>query len=193
MKLFNDELSDDLSELKMLSFEEINKGFEGNKSLFSGSFGNSEKNIGYQDDEYINLTMLLVNIKTTNGSGGIMQYVYQEYQQDIAQTYIMDGEKHIYLSAKIGLKDGAVKVSNNLSRDRPYMEVFFDENDRLTYVLTFCYVDTHDTAIELRTHSFQEYRNLLLYLSYGDVEKDYDASAVFYQGVYRFFREFRRF
>jgi len=179
MKLFNDELSDDLFELKTLSFEEISKGFEGNKSLFSNSFGNSDKNIDYQDDEYINLTMLLGNIKTANGSGGIIQYVYQEYQQDIAQTYIMDGEKHIDLSAKIGLKNGAVKVSNNLSRDRPYMEVFFDENDKLTYVLTFCYVDTHDTAIELRTHSFQEYRNLLLYLSYGDVEKDYDASAFF--------------
>lgn len=108
-----------------------------------------------------------------------MQYVYQEYQQDIAQTYIMDGEKHIDLSARIGLKNGLVKVSNKFSRDRPYMEVFFDENDKLTYVLTFCYVDTHDTAIELRTHSFQEYRNLLLYLNYGDVEKDYDASTFF--------------
>ncbi|WP_157456533.1 hypothetical protein [Chryseobacterium hispalense] len=178
MENFDDEFGD-LSGYKILSFEEVTQGFEGNKNFFSSSFGSSNKNISYQNDEYINLTMLLGNIKTANGSNGIMQYVYQEYQQDIAQTYIMDGQKHIDLSARIGLKNGVVKVSNKFSRDRPYMEVFFDENDKLTYVLTFCYVDTHDTAIELRTHSFQEYRNLLLYLNYGDVEKDYDASTFF--------------
>jgi len=178
MENFDDEFGD-LSGYKILSFEEVTQGFEGNKNFFSSSFGSSNKNISYQNDEYINLTMLLGNIKTANGSNGIMQYVYQEYQQDIAQTYIMDGQKHIDLSARIGLKNGLVKVSNKFSRDRPYMEVFFDENDKLTYVLTFCYVDTHDTAIELRTHSFQEYRNLLLYLNYGDVEKDYDASTFF--------------
>ncbi len=114
MELFNDELNDDLSDLKILSFEELNNGFEGNKSLFFSSFGNSDKNIVYQDDNYIDLTLLLDNIKTANRSDGIMQYVYQEYQQDIVQTYIMDEEKHIDLSAKIGLKNGAIKVSDIL-------------------------------------------------------------------------------
>ncbi|MEC3876493.1 hypothetical protein [Chryseobacterium salviniae] len=131
MENFDDEFGD-LSGYKILSFEEVTQGFEGNKKFFSNSFGSSNKNINYQNDEYINLTILLGNIKIANGSNGIMQYFYQEYQQDIAQTYIMDGQKHIDLSARIGLKNGVVKVSNKFSRDRPYMEVFFDENDKLT-------------------------------------------------------------
>ncbi|MBB4806832.1 hypothetical protein HNP38_002128 [Chryseobacterium defluvii] len=36
MEIFNDEWSDDLSEFKILSFEEVSKGFEGNKSPLQG-------------------------------------------------------------------------------------------------------------------------------------------------------------
>ncbi|MGG5210839.1 hypothetical protein ACQWU4_18115 [Chryseobacterium sp. MIQD13] len=184
MKKFDDEIGD-LSGFKILSFEEINKGFKGDKNPFQGILSNS---LEFKDDEYINITKLLGDLKYNynGGKGGHMQYVFKEYFQDIAQTYIMDGEKHISVSAKIYLKDGIVKTSQNMGLDKPRMEVFFDENDRLTYALTFRYEDTMQDVIELRTYSFVEYKNLLLYLGYGNVETDYDASSFF-------IREFTRF
>lgn len=181
MKKIDDEF-EDLSGFKILSFEEVSKGFKGNKNPLQGLSGiqNSEKT-ETKDDEYINLTKLLEDIKYSynGGKGGEMQYVFKEYFQDIAQTYIMDGEKHIGVSAKIYLKNGMVKVSQSLGLDKPRMEIFFDENNRLTYALTFRYENTMQDAVELRTHSFVEYKNLLLYLGYGNVETDYDASSFF--------------
>ncbi|KAA0126703.1 hypothetical protein FY557_16125 [Chryseobacterium sp. SN22] len=49
----------------------------------------------------------------------------------------------------------------------------------LPIALHFRYEDTGQDAIELRTHSFAEYKDLLLYLRYGNVETDYDASLFF--------------
>lgn len=181
MEKFDDEFGD-LSGFKILSFEEVSKGFNRNKNPLQGLSGiqNSEE-IETKDDEYVNLTKLLGDIKSSynGGKGEQMQYVFNEYFHDIAQTYIMDGEKHIDVSTKIYLKNGIVKVSQNLGSDKPRMDVFFDEDDRLTYSLTFRYEDTIQDAIELRTHSFEEYKNLLLYLDYGNVETDYDASSFF--------------
>ncbi|KFF09373.1 hypothetical protein [Chryseobacterium luteum] len=181
MKKIDDEF-EDLSGFKILSFEEVSKGFKGNRNPLQGLSGiqNSEKT-ETKDDEYINLTKLLEDIKYSysGGKGGEMQYVFKEYFQDIAQTYIMDGEKHIGVSAKIYLKNGMVKVSQSLGLDKPRMEIFFDENNRLTYTLTLRYEDTMQDAVELRTHSFVEFKNLLLYLGYGNVETDYDASSFF--------------
>ncbi|REC77176.1 hypothetical protein DRF60_12245 [Chryseobacterium elymi] len=181
MEKFDDEFGD-LSGFKILSFEEVSNGFNRNKNPFQGLSGiqNSEE-IEAKADEYINLTKLLGDIKSNynGGKGKQMQYAFNEYFQDIAQTYIMDGQKHIDVSAKIYLKNGMVKVSQNLGLDKPRMEVFFDEDDRLTYALTFRYEDTMQDAIELRTHSFVEYKDLLLYLGYGNVETDYDASLFF--------------
>ncbi|MCY1659619.1 hypothetical protein [Chryseobacterium sp. SL1] len=141
----------------------------------------NSKEIETKDDGYINLTLLLEDIKTAYkaGSGNQMSYVYQNYFQDVAQTYIMDGQKHIDVSAKIYLKNGIVKVSQRVGSAKPRMEMFFDENNKLTYTLTFRYLDTFQNAIELRTHSFEDYKNLLLYLGYGDIETDYDASTYF--------------
>lgn len=180
MGKFDDEFGD-LSGYKILSFEEVSKGFEGNKNPLQGITGIPKSDIGYKDDGYINLNLLLEDIKTAYkaGNGDKMQYVYQKYFQDIAQTYIMDGQKHLDVSAKIYLKNGIVKVSQRVGSDKPRMEVFFDENDKLTYSLTFRYEDTMQSAIELRTHSFVEYKNLLIYLGYGNVETDYDASQFF--------------
>ncbi|SFN57315.1 Papain fold toxin 1, glutamine deamidase [Chryseobacterium oleae] len=184
-----DDESGDLSGFKILSFEEVNKGFKGNKNPLQGLSGiqNSE-GIETKDDEYINLTQLLGDIKSSysGGKGEHMPYVFNEYFQDIAQTYIMDGEKHIGVSAKIYLKNGVVKVSQNMGLDKPRMEVFFDEDDKLTYALTFRYDDTMQDAIDLKTHSFVEYKNLLLYLGYGNVETDYDASTFFIKEFTRF-------
>jgi len=90
-----------------------------------------------------------------------------------------DSKNHIDISAKIALKNGSIKVSQNLGNDKPFMEVFFDSKKRLTYSLSFCYSGSRQIAIMLRTYSFKEYRNLLLYLGYGDVETDYDASKFF--------------
>lgn len=181
MEKFDDEFWD-LSGFKVLSFEEVNNGFKGNKNPLQGLSGiQNSKEIETKDDKYINLTKLLGNLKSSyrGGKGEQLQYVFNEYFQDIAQTYIMDGKKHIDVSAKIYLKNGMVKVSQNLGLDKPRMEVFFDEEDRLTYSLTFRYEDTMQDAIELRTHSFVEYKDLLLYLGYGNVETDYDASLFF--------------
>jgi predicted nucleic acid-binding protein len=109
-----------------------------------------------------------------------MQYTFAEYFNDTPQMYIMDDSKnHIDISAKIALKNGSIKVSQKLGNDKPFMEVFFDSKKRLTYSLSFCYSGSRQVAIMLRTYSFKEYRNLLLYLGYGDVETDYDASKFF--------------
>ncbi len=181
MENFDDEFGD-LSGYKILSFEEVSKGFEGNKNPLQGLSGiQNSKEIETKDDGYINLTLLLEDIKTAYkaGSGNQMSYVYQNYFQDVAQTYIMDGQKHIDVSAKIYLKNGIVKVSQRVGSAKPRMEMFFDENNKLTYTLTFRYLDTFQNAIELRTHSFEDYKNLLLYLGYGDIETDYDASTYF--------------
>lgn len=173
MKHFNDEWSDDLSEFKMLSFEEVSKPLQGIKNL------NSEST-EYKNDEYINLKDLLDNIKLSYRKGSEMQYTFAEYFNDIPQMYIMDENKnHIDISARIALKNGSIKVSQNLGNDKPFMEMFFDDEERLTYTLSFRYSESRQVAIVLRTHSFKEYRNLLLYLGYGDVEADYHASKFF--------------
>lgn len=177
---FDDEFGD-LFGYKILSFEEVSKGFEGNKNPFNGSSLQNTKQSDYQDDGYVNLNALLDSIKIAynKGRGVEMNYVYNKYPQNTPQTYIMDGEKHINFSAKIGLKDGVIKVSQSFGADIPFVEVFFDDNKQLTYTLSFCYIETRTVAIELRTHSFQEYKNLLLYIGYGDVEKDQAVSSFF--------------
>lgn len=178
MKQFNDEWSDNLSEFKMLSFEEVSNGFEGNKNPLQGI--KNPESAEHKDNEYINLTYLLDSIRLVYRKGSEMQYLFSEYFNDIPQMYIMDGNKnHIDISARITLKNGSIKVSQNLGNDKPFMEVFFDSKKRLTYTLSFCYSESRHVAIVLRTHSFKEYRNLLLYLGYGDVETDYDASKFF--------------
>ena len=178
MKQFNDEWSDNLSEFKMLSFEEVSNGFEGNKNPLQGI--KNPESAEYKDDEYINLKNLLDSIRLAYRNGSKMQYTFAEYFNDTPQMYIMDDNKnHIDISAKIALKNGSIKVSQNLGNDKPFMEVFFDSKRRLTYSLSFCYSGSRQVAIMLRTYSFKEYRNLLLYLGYGDVETDYDASKFF--------------
>ena len=69
------------------------------------------------------------------------------------------------------------------------MEVFFDSKKRLTYTLSFCYSASRQVAIVLRTHSFKEYRNLLLYFGYGDVETDYKASKFFIKAFTDFLKD----
>ncbi|WP_185148722.1 hypothetical protein [Chryseobacterium mulctrae] len=178
MKQFNDEWSDNLSEFKMLSFEEVSNGFEGNKNPLQGI--KNPESAEYKDDEYINLKNLLDSIRLAYRNGSKMQYTFAEYFNDTPQMYIVDDNKnHIDISAKIALKNGSIKVSQNLGNDKPFMEVFFDSKRRLTYSLSFCYSGSRQVAIMLRTYSFKEYRNLLLYLGYGDVETDYDASKFF--------------
>lgn len=180
MEKFEDEFGN-LSAFKVLTFEQVNKGFKVNKNPLEFSGIQSSGIIEIKTDEYINLTRLLGDIRLnySGGKGKYMHYVFKEYFQDIVQTYIMDGKRHIDLSAKLYLKNGIVKVSQNMGLDKPRMEVFFDEDDRLTYSLTFRYEDTVQNAIELVTHTFEEYKNLLLYLGYGNVETDYDASLFF--------------
>ncbi|WP_294267538.1 hypothetical protein [uncultured Chryseobacterium sp.] len=116
MEKFEDEFGD-LSGFKILSFEEVNKGFKGNQNPLQGISGltNTEK-IEIKNDEYINLTRLLGDLRLSynGGKGKYMSYVFKEYFQDIAQTYIMDGKKHINLSAKLYLKNGKVKVSQHI-------------------------------------------------------------------------------
>jgi hypothetical protein len=85
-----------------------------------------QKKIDIKDDEYINLTKLLGDIRSSyNGGKEQMQYVFNEYFQDIVQSYIMDGERHINVSAKIYLKNGKIKVSQkSRGRQTPYGSVF---------------------------------------------------------------------
>lgn len=65
MEKFDDEFGD-LSRFKVLSFEEVNKGFKGNKNPLQGLSGiQNSKEIETKDDEYINLTKLLEDIKIT--------------------------------------------------------------------------------------------------------------------------------
>lgn len=190
MKQFNDEWSDNLSEFKILSFEEVSKGFEGNNNPLQGIKKPNSENTEYKDDEYINLKDLLDNIKLSYRKGSEIQYTFAEYFNDTPQMYIMDGNNnHIDISAKIALKNGTVKVSQNLGNDKPFMEVFFDDEKRLTYALSFCYSESRQVAIVLRTHSFKEYKNLLLYLGYGDVETDYDASKFFIREFTNFLKD----
>jgi len=189
MKQFNDEWSDSLSEFKMLSFKEVSAGFEGNKNLLQGIQKPNPENTEYKDDEYINLTDLLDRIRLSYRNGSEMQYVFSEYFNDTPQMYIMDNNKnHIDISARIALENGTIKVSQNLGSE-PFMEVFFDDKKRLTYTLSFRYSGSRQVAIMLRTYSFKEYRNLLLYLGYGDVETDYDASKFFIKEFTEFLKD----
>ncbi|WP_294308087.1 hypothetical protein [Chryseobacterium endophyticum] len=127
MEKFEDEFGN-LSGFKILSFEEVNKGFKGNQNPLQGISGlQASEKIEIKNDEYINLTQLLGDLRLSynGGKGKYMSYVFKEYFKDVAQTYIMDGEKHINLSAKLYLKNGKIKVSQHLGSDRPRMEVFF--------------------------------------------------------------------
>lgn len=182
-------LNNNLSNSKVLSFDEIGKGFSDQMKSSSGLsvISNSDKS-GYKADNLINLTFLIDDIRSNylNLKHHQMVYEFKRYISNLEQTYILDDNKnHIDVSAKIYLKDGSVKL-HPFGMDRPYMEVFFDTNKKLSYALTFRFEDSMQTAIELKTNSFKEYKNLLLHLGYGDIEKDKQSSAFF-------IREFTRF
>lgn len=178
-----------LLKLNNMSLEILNNPFLGNfKDWENGNNLQSKFNtqsltdtITYQEDEYINLTELLGDIRYSNITKEyILKYDFKKYQKNIPQTYIMYGENHINVSAKIGLKNGKINVeTQKLSLDKPYMSVFFNDKNRLCYTITFRYYNTLTTAVELETKSFNEYRLLLLYLGYGDINKDIESLTFF--------------
>lgn len=174
---------------KVISLDEIEKGFsdKGKSSSGLSVIPNSDK-AGYKADDLINLTLLVGDIRSNylNLRHQKMSYEYKRYISNNEQTYILDNNKnHIDISAKIYLKSGSVKL-HPFGIDRPYMEIFFDTSKNLSYTLTFRFEDSMQTAIELKTNSFKEFKNLLLYLGYGDIEKDKQSSTFF-------IREFTQF
>ncbi|WP_435525315.1 hypothetical protein [Chryseobacterium indoltheticum] len=82
MKQFNDEWNDNLSEFKMLSFEEVSNGFEGNRNPLQGIKNPNSESTEYKDDEYINLKNLLDSIRLAYRNGSKMQYTFAEYFND---------------------------------------------------------------------------------------------------------------
>lgn len=172
-------LNSNITKSGILSLDNLEKGF----SLIP----DTEKT-EYKSDKFVNLTLLLDDIRSNNLNlrNHQMVYNFKKYISNSEQTYILDNNKnHIDISAKIGVKNGSMKL-RLFGIDKPYMEVFFDENGKLMYTITFRYEDSMQTAIELKTDSFKEYKNMLLYLGYGDIEKDKNSSAFF-------IREFTRF
>jgi hypothetical protein len=175
-------LNNNLSNSKILSFDKIEKDFLDKTNSSSGlSLIPASDKSGYKSDNLINLTLLVDDIRSNylNLRHQQMNYEFKRYISNLVQTYILDDSKnHIDISAKIYLKDGSVKL-HPFGMDRPYMEVFFDTNKNLSYVLTFRFENSMQTAIELKTNSFQKYKNLLIYLGYGDIEKDKQSSSFF--------------
>lgn len=77
MEKFDDGFGD-LSEFKILSFEEVSKGFKGDIHPFRQALEIQDaETTGIKNDEYINLTGLLGDIKVSysGGRGEYMQYV----------------------------------------------------------------------------------------------------------------------
>jgi hypothetical protein len=184
------EILNNLSNFKVISLDEIKKGGSDKTNSSSGLsvIPNSSNKSEYKAGNLINLTLLIDDIRSNylNLKNQHFVYEYKRYISNLEQTYILDDNKnHIDISAKINLKDGSVKL-RPFGMDRPYMEAFFDANKNLSYALTFRFEDSMQTAIELKTNSFKEYRNLLLYLGYGDIEKDKQSSTFF-------IREFTQF
>lgn len=172
-------LNSNVTKSGILSLDNLEKGFT--------LIPDTEKT-EYKSDKFINLNLLLDDIRSNNLNlrNNQMIYDFKKYISNLEQTYILDDNKnHIDISAKIGMKNGSVKL-RLFGMNKPYMEVFFGENGKLMYTITFRYEDSMQTVIELKTDSFKEYKNMLLYLGYGDIEKDKNSSAFF-------IREFTRF
>ncbi len=153
-------------------------GSVGNKLSMEKSTGNSES----KDDEYINLTLLTKDLqvayKAAKGSNFLFEY--KKYLNDLPQTYIIDDQHHhINISAKISLRDGAVQVSNLVKWDRPFMEMYLDQDHRLSFTLSFKYEDEEDVAIVLKTKSFESFKYLLLHIGYGNIETDKNSARFF--------------
>jgi len=158
------------------------------KDSYSGSAVNklsTEKNTGNsesKDDEYINLTLLTEDLRKAykSAKGSNFPFEYKKYLNNLPQTYILDGQNHhIDMSAKISLKDGNIQVSNLVKWDRPFMEMYLDNDHRLNFTLSFKYEDAEDVAIMLKTTSFESFKYLLLHIGYGNIETDKNSVRFF--------------
>lgn len=160
----------------------VSKDFYSGSAVNKLSMEKSTGNSGSKDDEYINLALLTEDLqvayKAAKGSNFLFEY--KKYLNDLPQTYILDDQHHhINISAKISLRDGAVQVSNLVKWDRPFMEMYLDNDHRLNFTLSFKYEDAEDVAIVLKTTSFESFKYLLLHIGYGNIETDKNSVQFF--------------
>ena len=135
--------------------------------------------IDWETDEYFNLNSLIGSIKYSKNGYGNFQFPYNinDFKSNFQNKTITDDKGNrirlkVYRNPKIGdvsLKIKDVVISQNIDA----------KNKIIYYCLTFHYVNSDEKAFILETYSYQELKNLNVFLGYIDIEKYPEAQYYF--------------
>ncbi|MEN4759538.1 hypothetical protein ABEG63_04285 [Chryseobacterium sp. C39-AII1] len=168
---------------KILEGNTTSSKLSGNNSSFDSSSKKSTlennttaiSNISdWETDEYINLELLIIKIKSSNS--GLHDYQFSYNQKDLKTNFSQKSIKYdkdgfirlkVYRNPKIG------NVSIKWNDVRVTQEIDLSQK-KIFYRLHFYYANTTETAFVLETIYYQEFRNLNILLNYGDIDK-YEA------------------
>ncbi|MDE5492138.1 ADP-ribosyltransferase [Elizabethkingia meningoseptica] len=130
----------------------------------------TSKIIDLETEEYTDLKRLIGNIAYTNK--GMRDYQLEfdpkNYISNNQQNTIKD-DKGNYIRLKVyrNSKVGNVSVKWNDVRIEQKIDA---KNEKIYYRLNFYYIDNTEVAFILETLGYQEFRNLNIFLNYGDVD-----------------------
>lgn len=133
-------------------------------------FKDATDTTGWDSDEYINLKLLIDQIKYAQSRIRDYQFEYdsQKLEENFSQTSIRsDKGSLIRLKIYRNPRNGNVDVKSENVRITQNIE---SRKGIIYYRLHFYYSDTHETAFILETINYQEFRNLNILLNYGDID-----------------------
>lgn len=134
------------------------------------SFRDATDTTGWDSNEYINLKLLIDQIKYAQSRIRDYQFEYnpQKLEENFSQTSIRnDKGSLIRLKVYRNPRKGNVDVKSENVRITQNIEA---RKGIIYYRLHFYYSDTHETAFILETINYQEFRNLNILLNYGDID-----------------------
>jgi len=168
---------------KVLGGNSPNSESINNKSFFTNSSKTSTTKdysteitniLDWETDEYINLELLIVKIKSSNR--GLHDYQFPYNPKDLKTSFSQKSIKFgkdgfirlkVYRNPKVGnvsIKWNDVRVVQKIDLNKK----------KIFYRLYFYYANTNETAFILETIHYKEFKNLNILLNYGDIDK-YEA------------------
>lgn len=150
------------------------------KNLLAEAVDSTLEITNWSTDEYIDLELLIVKIKSANRGISGYQFIYnsQDLKGNIQNKTIEYKNSFIRLKVYRNPDIGNVSVKWNNVR---VTQKINPEEKKIYYRLHFYYADNQETAFVLETYSYQEFRDLNILLNYGDIDQ--------YEADYNYFRQ----
>ncbi|WP_370895576.1 hypothetical protein [Chryseobacterium gossypii] len=149
----------------------------------------------WRTDDFINKQYLCYNLRRSNTIPNhfILEYDIDDYDWHAEQTSVKDTSENV-----IRLKTYLNKNKELVDLSQTQCEIGFDidlAEKKLSFQLNYYFHRDADTenlrrrkAIVLETFSYQEFRNLMMYVGYGDFEKDSSFDYLnYFTNIYQFY------